>query len=113
LETLLYYDESWFGPRPSRRLPNLAKWLIAVCAVLLLYSLAGFFWLPALLKAYLEDDLPQVIHRRVAVQSIELNPYVLSLRIHGVAVPEPDGAPFVSFEQLFVNVQLSSVFQKS
>jgi hypothetical protein len=98
-------------PSASRRLPNLAKWLIAVCAVLLLYSLV--FWLPALLKAYLEDDLPLIIHRRVAVQSIEINPYVLSLRIHGLAVHEPDGAPFVSFEELFVNVQLSSVFQKS
>ena len=89
------------------------KWLLGAMALMLLYTLAGFFLAPAILKLQLEGNLSDALHRNVAVQTIRINPYVLSLRIIGVQVTELDGQPFASFDDLYVNLQLSSLFQGS
>ncbi|MGH7232950.1 MAG: DUF748 domain-containing protein [Nitrospiraceae bacterium] len=89
------------------------KWFLIACALLLLYTLAGFFLAPAVLKSQLESKLPAVLHRNVTVQEVRINPYVLSLGIKGFQVTEPDGQLFASLDELFVNLQLSSLFQRS
>ena len=47
--------------------------------------------------------------RQAAVRQVKFNPLALSLTIRGLALTEPDGQVFASWEELYVNFQLSSL----
>ena len=89
------------------------RWFLITCGLVLLYTLVGFLLAPMLLKSQLENKLPAILHRNVSVQDVQINPYVLSLRITGFRITEPDGQPFASLDEFFINLQLSSLFQRS
>ena len=77
-----------------------------------LYGLLGYFWLPGYAKSKLESELPGLLHRSVAVQSIEIQPYTLELTVRGFRIGEKssDGAdPLLSFDELYVNLSFASV----
>lgn len=94
-------------------MPRKTTWLIILSSLLLLYTLIGFFVVPAVLKSQLEQKLPPILHRQVAIRAVDFNPYALSLRITGFQVTEPTGEEFASFGELFINFQSSSLFQRS
>src|SRR6185503_2635837 len=50
--------------------------------------------------------------REVSIQKVKLNPYVLSVTIRGLLIKDKDGQPFVSWDEVYVNFQLSSFFGK-
>lgn len=80
-------------------------------AAYLVYALLGFFVVPPVLKSKLIARLGPLTHRRVAVREVRCNPLALSLTIRGLALTEPDGAAFASWEELYVNFELSSLFR--
>jgi hypothetical protein len=94
------------GKRPAQ-----FKWLIRAAVVLVIYTLAGFFLLPAIIKWQMLKRLPAITKRAVAIKQVKFNPYALSLTIRGFALTEPDGSVFSSFDELYVNFQLSSIFR--
>jgi hypothetical protein len=99
-------------PETPRRLsPRLRTWLIRCAAGFLLYSLAGFFLLPPILKWQLCKRLPELTKRQAVVQQVRANPWTLSLTVRGLALNEPDGRPFASWDELYVNFQASSLFR--
>ena len=53
--------------------------------------------------------LPAITKRQAAVRQVKFNPLVLSLTIRGLSLTEPDGQVFASWEELYVNFQLSSL----
>ena len=77
-------------------------------AAYLVYALVGFFVLPPIIKSQLVKRLPAITKRQAAVRQVKFNPLVLSLTIRGLALTEPDGQVFASWEELYVNFQLSS-----
>ena len=85
------------------------KRLLWAGAVFLVYVLVGFFVLPPIIKAQLVKRLPAITKRQAAVRQVKFNPLVLSLTIRGLSLTEPDGQVFASWEELYVNFQLSSV----
>ncbi|HOX56606.1 MAG TPA: DUF748 domain-containing protein [Candidatus Paceibacterota bacterium] len=85
------------------------KRLLWAGAVLLLYVLVGFFVLPPIIKSQLVKRLPPITKRQVAVRQVKFNPLALSLTIRGLSLTEPNGAVFASWEELYVNLQLSSL----
>ncbi len=87
------------------------KWPILIGIVLLIYTLAGFFLVPAIIKSQMLKRLPALTKRQVAIQQVKFNPYVLSLTIRGFSLKEPDGEVFSSFDEFYVNFQLSSIFK--
>lgn len=91
-------------PRTRRRL----AWVLAVFA---LYSLAGFLLLPVLLKWQLLRHLPGLTHREVTVGKVRVNPWTLSLSVQGLGLKEQDGRPFASWDEFYVNFQVSSLFR--
>lgn len=95
------------SPAPWRRR---FRWL---AVALLLYTLAGFFLLPALLRWQLVKRLPGLTHRQAVVQKVKFNPYALTLSIQGLALTETNGTPFAGWDELFVNFQLSSLFHRA
>ena len=82
------------------------RWALGLVIV---YTLVGFFLLPAILKRQLISRLPEYTKRRATIDQVKINPYALSLTIRGLALTEPDGTRFASFDSLYVNLQLSSI----
>ena len=92
--------------RPSR----LA--ILAVVSVLL-YALGGFFLIPYLIKAYAIPAVSEKLKRHVLVKEVELNPFVLSLRMTGLEIRELDQSALLGFDEFFVNLQASSLIRRA
>ena len=91
------------APRPRR----LVKWVLGI---LLFYTLTGFFILPPIIRAVAVKKLSAQLHREVSIQKVKLNPFALSATIRGLLIKDRDGQPFVSWDEVYVNFQLSSLF---
>src|SRR5215471_18064433 len=79
--------------------------------VFLVYILVGFFVVPPIIKSQLLKKLPGITKRQVEVGQVKFNPLVLSLTVRGLALTEPDGRPFASWDELYINFQSSSLFR--
>lgn len=94
------------------RLPaRVRKWLLWTALVCVVYSMVGFFLLPAVVKWQLTRRLPGITKRQVAVKQVRANPWTFSLAVRGLALTEPDGRPFAAWDELFVDFQASSLFR--
>ena len=87
------------------------KRLLWVVGVLLVYTLVGFFLLPRIIRWQMVKRLPGITKRQAAVRQVRVNPWALSLTVRGLALTEPDGRPFASWDELYVNFQASSLFR--
>lgn len=91
---------------------RLAKWMMGIGIALIVYALIGFYLLPAIIKSQMLKRLPAITHRTVAVQHVKLNPFALSLTIRGFTLKETNGDVFFSFDELYANLQLVSIFKR-
>ena len=97
------------GAKLSKRI----KWLLGLGIAVFLYTVIGFFVVPAVVKAQMLKRLPALTKRQVGIERVKFNPYVLSLTIDGFSLKETDGSVFSSFGELYVNFQLSSIFKRA
>ena len=95
----------------NRLPPRARKWLLRLSLAFVAYSLIGFFLLPPILKWQMLKRLPAITKRQAVVQQVKVNPWTLSLTVRGLALTEPDGRPFASWDELYVNFQASSLFR--
>lgn len=79
--------------------------------LILLYVILGFFILPPILRAVAVRQLTQQLNRPASIQQVRINPLTLSLTVKGLAVKERNDQPFVSWDELYANFQLSSLFR--
>ncbi len=84
------------------------KWLKRLAIALVLYTVAGFLVLPAVIKWQMVKQLPVLTQRAARVEAVRVNPYALSLTIRGLALTEPDGATFASFSNFYANFEACS-----
>lgn len=83
---------------------------MVLAAVLVVYTLLGFFVAPRIARTQLEARLPELLSRPVTVRDVSFNPLTLAVTVDGVEVREPDGdGVFVSFERLSVNAEWISL----
>lgn len=94
----------WSSPRRKR------FWAIAL---VLAYTLGGFFGVPALVERMTINAIRDGSGREATIEQVRCNPYVLSLEVEGFAVADPDGTQIAGFQRLFVNLQLSSLFRRA
>lgn len=87
--------------------------IIVVAALVLLYTLFGFFAVPRIAHAQLEKYVTEQMHRQVSVGEIRFNPFAFDASIAGLALREADGTPVVGFRHLYVNAQLASIWQRA
>ncbi len=84
-----------------------------VLSAILLYALLGFFVAPRVVQnnivALLEEDLG----RETRIENVEVNPFTLSLKIQGFELDDKDRTRLASFNEFFVNFQLSSLFNRA
>jgi uncharacterized protein involved in outer membrane biogenesis len=91
--------------------PRRLRALVWLGGVIALFTVLGFFVLPPLLKAELQKTLSAELRRDVSIGDIAVNPYTLTLTVSKVDIKERGGADFISFDTLYANAELSSVFR--
>ena len=92
------------------RTRKLAIWAVSIVAG---FGVLGALVAPPLLRNKLAADLTRTLHREVSIEQVRINPYALSVTVRGFLVKEPQStAPAVSFDELYANLQLSSLFHR-
>ncbi len=88
------------------------KWVvIAVLAVFVIVTAAGFLLGPVAVRYAFTRILSENLHRQVTVGKITVNPYTLTLTVKDFAVKDrASPETFCSFGDLTVNVQIRSLF---
>ena len=97
----------WSSISPRKR--KLALWMIGL---LLFYTILGFLILPPIIRAVAVKQLSKQLDREVSIRQVKLNPFALSATVRGLLIKDKDGEPFVSWDEVYVNFQLSSFFGK-
>ncbi len=80
------------------------KRILIPLVLVTLYALVGFLVVPAVARAQAEARLPALLKRPVSIKEVAFNPFTLAVTIRGFAVTEASGAPFIAFDELFVDV---------
>src|SRR4030095_40868 len=77
------------------------------------YTVIGFLLLPPLVKYIATRNLSTLLERPVTIQKLRLNPYTFSITIRGFLIRDKDSEPFVSWDEVYVNFQPTSVFTRA
>src|SRR5579872_2807824 len=93
---------------PRKR--KLALWALGL---VLFYTVAGFLILPPVVRFVAVKQISKQLDREVSIKKIKINPFVLSATIRGLLIKDKDGEPFVSWDEVYVNFQLSSFFTQA
>ncbi|MEY1662897.1 DUF748 domain-containing protein [Isoalcanivorax beigongshangi] len=96
--------------RSSRRSTRIA---LIVAVLYLLYAALTAWVLAPWLQRTLIEELGAATGRDVSLTALDINPFTLSARAQEFALHDPDGTPFVAFDGLEVNFQLSSLLRRS
>ncbi len=88
------------------------RWLIAVIAFFVVFTVSGFFILPPIVKAQAEQRISAELGRKVTIGKIRMNPYAVSMTIEQLNIELKDGTgSFLGWDRLYVNVDvLGSMF---
>ncbi|MCP3978098.1 MAG: DUF748 domain-containing protein, partial [bacterium] len=98
------------APRVPRR-RRLRRWGIAAAVLFSIYSLFGFFGVPAIVRSLLESTLPKTLKVGATVDSARFNPYSLVLTVRDLDLTDRLGEPLASADALRVNLEaVSSLF---
>ncbi len=79
-------------------------------SLLAAYTVIGFFILPPVIRGVATAQLAKQLDREVSIKKVKLNPFALSITVNGLLIKDKDGQPFVSWDEVYVNFQLSSFF---
>ncbi len=102
--------KDWIASVRSR--PAYRKVAVAGLILVVVYTLFGFFGLPAILKSVLPDTLSRTLHRKTEIRDIRFNPFELSVSVRGIRIAERDGGKtWISAEEIFANAQLASIIR--
>ena len=89
------------------------KLILWAFGLLVFYTVAGFLILPPIVRSVAVKQISQQLDREASIQSVKINPFALSVSVHGLLIKDKDGEPFVSWDDVYVNFQLSSFFGKA
>ena len=88
------------------------KWILPTAAALLvLYTVFGFYIAPALVANQAPKALEKRYDCQVELGEVNINPFVLSIEARDFRIGFPDQTPFAGFNRLYLNFQLSSLFR--
>ena len=84
------------------------KLLIIVAALGALWTALGFWAVPPLVRSLATGLVQERLQRPLTVGEITFNPYRLQLTIKGVSLPDANGKPLISWQQLQVSARLGA-----
>lgn len=88
---------------------KITAWILA--GVLVTYTLVGFAVAPMVIHHILEKNVSQVLNRQVAVNSVRVNPYTLSVTLNDLSISDDLTDRLLFLDQCKANAQLSSIFR--
>jgi hypothetical protein len=94
---------------PSRK----RKIILWIIGLVVFYAVTGFLILPPIVRSVAAKQISKQLDREVSIQQVQINPFVLSTTIRGLLIKDKDGQPFVSWDEVYVNFQLSSFFGRA
>ena len=100
METVSKWIASW----------RLKSWRTAAVTALLFYTLTGFVVVPWVVKSLIVKTVREQVDREAGLERVAFNPFTLSLTMEGFSLPDRPGSTLLSFDELFVNLQASSLF---
>jgi uncharacterized protein involved in outer membrane biogenesis len=92
-----------------KRILRSKRFLIPV-GLVLAYTLAGFFLVPALVRHYVPRLLEEKLQRPAAIGTVRFNPFIFTFEANEFRLNEPDGTPVVAFQRFFADFELKSLF---
>ena len=99
-----YLREKWASPRRVR------FWLLVL---IILYTLLGFFALPWVIQYVAVNTAKEDFGRELRIESVQTNPYTLTLRMNGVTLNDKDDRRLLGWGNLFVNLEWSSIIDQT
>jgi len=93
----------------SRRI---AIWSAVAAALVGVYTLAGFFLVPRIVRSQALSFVQQNYGRSLTLGEVRFNPFTLTLRLRDVSFPDSAGEPLAGLGGLLVNAQLSSIWRR-
>src|ERR1700722_2646052 len=90
--------------------PRKRKLILWVFALVLFYAVTGFLILPPIVRSVAVKQISQQLGREVSIEKVKINPFALSATVQGLLIKDTDGEPFISWDEVYVNFQLSSFF---
>ncbi|MEJ2587201.1 MAG: hypothetical protein P8165_06385 [Deltaproteobacteria bacterium] len=84
----------------------LGKASIIAVALMIAYTLAGFFLAPYLIKRQATRFARESLKCRVVMEAVRVNPYALTLDIRNFDLKEWDGSPLLAFKAFFINFEI-------
>jgi uncharacterized protein involved in outer membrane biogenesis len=88
-----------------------SKGFLTIVAVLILYTLSGFFLAPYLVKRLVPDMVAERLQGELRMGAVKINPFLLTFQADDVVLHEPDGTLIAGFRQCFIDVETSSLFR--
>lgn len=82
-------------------------------ALLVVYTLVGFFWVPHLLRTNAQSYVADELGRTLAIGKVSFNPFTFRLSVRDAALSEKSGDVIASFKELVVNGELASIWQRA
>lgn len=93
---------------------RLKKIIIGLMVFLILFTVMGFFVVPPVAKSILVKKMSQELQRDIAIEKITFNPFRFTLTAQGFVIRERDKQEtFVSFREMFVNLEGMSLLKKA
>ncbi len=102
--------EMW-KQRLKEKVFTIQKILLILVGVFMVYSLAGFFVIPPIVRNIAEKDLSKSLKRPATIRKISFNPYNLTLTVYGLSVAGQKGGRFISVGKITADFQIVSVFK--
>ncbi|GAB4167630.1 MAG: DUF748 domain-containing protein [Rhodocyclaceae bacterium] len=107
-------DQGGTRTSASRRLRGALKALGWLAGLVALWALAGYVVAPPMVQSMLAERLGEALDRSVSVRSVEIDPFALSVTVHGLAVLGRETAePEVSFGELHADLELASIVRRA
>ncbi|MFC1896928.1 DUF748 domain-containing protein, partial [Thermodesulfobacteriota bacterium] len=89
----------------------LSKAFIISVALVITYTLVGFFLAPYLIKRQVKRFAQKSLKCLVVMEEVRVNPYALTLDIRNFDLKERDGSPLLAFKAFFINFETSSLWR--
>ena len=81
----------------------LSKIFLIPVAVLLLYTLTGFFLAPLAVRWALPKYARETLQCRLGLGEVRINPFLLTVEASDFTLAEADGTPLGGFSRLFLD----------
>ena len=95
----------------AKKIPRIIFWTLV--SIFLLYTIAGFFIVPMIIKSEAIDYIKDEFQRNAEIESVSFNPFTFSLSVEGFKLYEKEKSDvFISFKKFFIDIRLLPLISK-